>query len=195
MGLLSNLRSKTLGKLSELSTVTTTTSGIGKEDFMDWTAMTEKQGGYFSALTLARNLSGAALTFRCRPNDPAMLFCLSISKKSDKHLFDKGVMYKIRIQFDDSIVIYAHLNAYKEKHAVILGVADQLMEHLHDSTSLKIEFIGKGNKKVTTKFSLKGAASAIDATIARSEEDKEETVPWFLATGTMPEMEAQNQDS
>lgn len=189
MGLLNNLRNKTIGRLSELSTVTTT-SGTEKEMFRDWVAMTEEQGGYFSAFTMSKNLAGAALAFRCRPDDPARLFCLSISRKSDKHLFDMNGMYKARIQFDNSIVIYAHLNAYKEKHAIILGVADQLMEHLNDSSSLKIEFIGKGKKKFTARFSLKGAADAVNATMARREIDSDDIAPWFLRTGSLPAMPA-----
>jgi hypothetical protein len=163
MGLLNNVFQNKLSQYSD----TSTTSGVGKEHFDDWAAMTEEQQGYFSALTMSKNIRGAALSFRCRSKDYLEIFTLSISGKSDKYFFEKGKKYKVRLHFGNSIIIYASLQAYKEKHAVITDISDEFLENLFDSESLKIEFHGEGNKIVTAKFSLKGARRAIESSIER----------------------------
>jgi hypothetical protein len=182
MGFLNNIKSIGLGKLAELSSMSvhSTTSGIGKDTYQDWHAMTSAQRGYFSALTMARNLQGAALTFRCRPNDPQHILSLSISKKSDKQLFEENKTYKVRMEFSNTIILYGHLNAYKEKHAMILGVSSEFMENITDSSWVKLQFVGAGGKKFTTRFSLNGAQKAIEAVIARADEEQQQDSPWFL---------------
>jgi hypothetical protein len=163
MGLLSNILHNKLSQFSD----TSTTSGVGKEHFDDWTAMTEEQQGYYSALTMSKNISGAALSFRCRSKDHMEMFTLSMSGKSDKYFFEKNKNYKVRLHFGNSIIIYTSLHAYKEKHAVIADVTDEFLENLFDSKSLEIEFSGEGSKKVAVKFSLKGATRAIESSIER----------------------------
>ena len=108
----------------------------------------------------------------------------SIELSNYEKLFDENKTYKVRLQFSNSIVLYGHLNAYKEKHAMILGVADQMMENIAESAWIKIEFVGVGGKKFTTKFSLRGAMDAIEAVIARANQDKPEENPWFLSAST-----------
>lgn len=178
MRLLNNLRFNKLVRHSESST----TSGVGKEEFMDWSAMTQEQSGYYSALTMSRNLQGAGLTFRCRIKDPLKMFTLSMSGKNDKHLFEIGKKYKIRLQFDNTIIIYAYMHAYKQKHATIFDISDKLIENMVDSKSLKLEFIGQQEKKIITKFSLKGASSAIESVIARCDVHKAQFSTCFLCT-------------
>ena len=158
MGLLNKVFHLKSSQYSDSST----TSGVGKEHFDDWTAMTEEQRGYFSALTMSKNISGAALSFRCRSKDRLEMFTLSISGKSKKHTFEKGRRYKVRLRFGNSIIIYASLHAYEEKHAVIADVTDEFLENLFDSKSIEIEFYDEETKKVSIHFSLKGAASAIE---------------------------------
>lgn len=178
MGLLNRLCLNKLARHSESST----TSGVGKEEFMDWSAMTQEQKGYYSALTMSRNLHGAGLTFRCRINDPLKIFTLSMSGKKNKHLFEVGKRYKLRLQFDSTIIMYAYLHAYKHKHATIVDVSEEFLENILDSECLKIQFIGERGKKITTKFSLKGASSAIESVIARSNEHKLRISSWFMST-------------
>ena len=48
MGLLNNLHFRKLAGQSE----SITTSGVGKEEFLDWSATTQEQRGYYSALTM-----------------------------------------------------------------------------------------------------------------------------------------------
>jgi len=163
MGLLSNVFHNTLSQYSDSST----TSGVGKEHFEDWAAMTEEQGGFYSALTMSKNIRGAALSFRCRSKDRIEMFTLSISGKSNKYFFEKDRKYKVRLQFDNSIIIYASLQAYKEKHAVLADISDEFLENLFDSEGLEFEFRGEGNKKIAVKFSLKGATRAIESSIER----------------------------
>ena len=163
MGLLNNVFHKKLSQYSDSST----TSGVGKELFDDWAAMTEEQQGYFSALTMSKNIRGAALSFRCRSKDHLEMFTLSMSGKSNKYFFEKDKIYKARLHFDNSIIIYASLHAYKEKHAVIADISDEFLENLFDSERLDIEFNGEDNKKVAVKFSLKGAGPAIESSIER----------------------------
>lgn len=166
MGLLSSLRNTKLTRLSG----STTTSGVGKEEFLDWAAMTEEQQGYYSALTMCKNLRGAGLTFRLRTQDRIKMFTLSLSGKTDKYFFEMHKKYKIRLQFDNSVMMYAYLHAYEQRHATIIDISDEFLENVSDSQSLEIEFVGESGKKVTTKFSLKGASSAIESTIARCNE-------------------------
>lgn len=177
MGLLRKIRNKGLTQLSE----STTTSGIGKQEFMDWAAMTEEQSGYYSALTMSRNLRGAGLTFRCKSRDASKKFTLSMSGSRDKYFFKIDKNYRIRLQFDNSVILYANLHAYKQKHATILDVSEDLLENIFDSKKLKIEFIGESNKKVTIYFSLKGASSAIESVIARCGDQKSQVNTWFTS--------------
>lgn len=178
MRLLNNLRFNKLVRHSESST----TSGVGKEEFMDWSAMTQEQSGYYSALTMSRNLQGAGLTFRCRIKDPLKMFTLSMSGRNDQYLFEIGKRYKLRLQFDNSIVLYTYMHAYKQKHATIVDVSGRFLENILDSQNVKIEFIGERGNKITTKFSLKGASSAIESVIARSNEHKLQINSWFMST-------------
>ena len=178
MGLLNNLRFRKLARQSESST----TSGVGKEEFLDWSAMTQEQKGYYSALTMSKNLHGAGLTFRCRTSDPLKMFTLSMSGKNNNYLFAIDKRYKIRLQFDNAIVMYAYMHAYKQKHASIVDISEQFLENIYDSQNLKIEFIGESGKKITTKFSLKGASSAIESAIARSKEHQMQISSWFMST-------------
>ena len=178
MGLLNKLYFRKLARQSESST----TSGVGKEEFLDWSAMTQEQRGYYSALTMSKNLHGSALTFRCRISDPLKMFSLSMSGKNDKYLFAIDKRYKIRLQFDNTIVMYAYLHAYKQKHATIVDITENFLENIRDSQSLKIEFIGQSGKKITTKFSLKGASSAIESVIARSKEQQLKICSWLMST-------------
>lgn len=163
MSLLNNILHFKSSQYSDSST----TSGIGKEHFDDWVAMTEEQQGYFSALTMSKNTRGAALSFRCRSKDRLEMFTLSMSGKSDQFIFEKDRHYKARLHFDNSIIMYASLHAYKEKHAVIADVTDELLGNLFDSKGIKIEFYGEGNKKIDVLFSLKGATPAIESSIER----------------------------
>jgi len=178
MGLLNNLRFKKLARQSESST----TSGVGKQEFLDWSAMTEEQRGYYSALTMSKNLHGAGLTFRCRISDPLKMFTLSMSGKNDKHLFAIDKRYKIRLQFDNTIIMYAYLHAYKHKHATIVDISENFLENIYESQSLKIEYIGESGKKITTRFSLKGASTAIESVLARSKEHQMQISTWFMNT-------------
>ena len=180
MGLLNNLRFRKLARQSESST----TSGVGKEEFLDWSAMTQEQRGYYSALTMSRNLHGAGLTFRCRISDPLKMFTLSMSGKNDKYLFAIDKRYKIRVQFDNAIIMYAHLHAYKQKHATIVDLSEKFLENIYDSESLKIEYIGERGKKIKTTFSLRGASTAIDSVIARSKEHQMQISSWFMSTAS-----------
>ena len=177
MGLLRNLRNKSLIRQPE----STTTSGVGKEEFMDWAAMIEEQLGYYSALTMSRNLRGAGLTFRCRSQDQFEVFTLSMSGQTDKYHFETDKKYKTRFQFDNSVILYAYLHAYKQEHAIIIDVSDDFLENIYDSQNLKIEFTGEGGKKVAVKFSLKGASSAIKSTIERGNEQKSQVSSSLLA--------------
>lgn len=163
MGLLNNVLHFKSSQFSDSST----SSGIGKEHFDDWTAMTEEQQGYFSALTMSKNTRGAALSFRCRSKDHLEMFTLSMSGKSHKYIFEKDKQYKARLHFDNSIIMYASLHAYKMKHAVIADVTDEFLENLFDSNSIKIEFYGEDSKKTAVLFSLKGATPAIKSSIER----------------------------
>ncbi len=70
----------------------------------------------------------------------------------------------------------------EQKHATIVDVSDELLENIFDSNRLKIEFISESGKKVTTKFSLKGASSAIESAIARCNEHRSQTSTWHLST-------------
>ncbi|MFV1975917.1 MAG: hypothetical protein ACC651_09225 [Candidatus Scalindua sp.] len=178
MGILNNFLNNRLTRFSESST----TSGIGKEEFMDWSAMTQEQGGYFSALTMSRNLRGAALSFRCKPNSPKKIFTLSMSGESDKYLFETNKRYKVRLQFGNMVVLYATLHAYKPKHATIVDISEKFIENMSDSQRLKIEFVGEDGKNISVKFSLKGAASSIDSTIERSNEHKIQINSWLMST-------------
>ena len=169
MGLLSFVRDKKIATLSQ-----STTSGVGKDVYTDWVAMTEEQGGYYSALTMSKNLYGAGLTFRCKTSDQKKMICLSISEKADKYFFELGKRYKLRLQFDNSIVLYAYMRAYKQRHATIIDISDEFIHNLFDSENLKIQYIGDNGKKITMKFSLKGSHSAIASSIARAKQQKEE---------------------
>jgi hypothetical protein len=178
MRLLDKLLNKGLSRNSESST----TSGVGKQEFMDWATMTQQQRGYFSALTMSRDLRGAGLTFRVKAQNLQKMFTLSMPGKTDESVFLANKRYKIRLQFDNAVIMYAHLHAYKHKHATIVDVSDDFLENVIDSQKLKIEFIGETGKKITTKFSLKGAASAIQSAIARCNEEKAQINTWFLST-------------
>jgi hypothetical protein len=147
-----------------------TTSGIGKDIFEDWASMTEDQGGFFSAYTMSRNLQGTALAFRCRTTDKDQMLHLSYSSKMLKYHFKPGKRYKVRFQFSNSIVLYAYMYAYKERHAKILNIADEFIQNIFDSEHLKLQYLNDNNKKVTIKFSLKGALPAINVTISRTED-------------------------
>jgi hypothetical protein len=116
MGLLNNILNFKSSQYSDAST----TSGIGKEQFDDWAAMTEEQRGYFSALTMSKNIRGAALSFRCRAKDKLEMFTLSMSGKSNHFIFEKGRHYKARLHFENSIILYASLHAYKENMQLLL---------------------------------------------------------------------------
>ena len=166
MGLLNNLHFRKLAGQSE----SITTSGVGKEEFLDWSATTQEQRGYYSALTMSKNLHGAGLTFRCRISDTLKMLTLSMSGKNDNYLFAVNRRYKIRVQFDNTIIMYAYLRAYKQKHATIVDLSEEFLETIYDSQSLKVEYIGERGKKITTKFSLIGASVAIESVIARCKE-------------------------
>ncbi len=176
MGLLSYLRDRKTEHLSQ-----STVSGIGKEMHEDWAAMTEIQGGYYSALTMSKNIHGAGLTFRCKAKEGRKIISLSISEKTDKYFFELGKRYKIRLQFDNSIVIYAYMHAYKHRHACIEDITEEFTHNLFDSEHLKLQYLGDNKKKVTMKFSLKGSNSAINATIARAENYSDEPPVDFLS--------------
>ncbi len=179
MGLLNNLLNiKRRSGHSESSTP----SGIGKEEFLDWAAVTQGQKGCYSALTIAKNLKGAGLTFRCKTNSPQKIFTLSLSGKSESYLFEINRKYKIRLKFDNTVVLYAYLHAYRTKHATIIGISDKIIENMSDSQSLKIDFISQTGKNITTKFSLKGASVAINSAIARSNEEKVQICSWLMST-------------
>lgn len=172
MGLLSYLHVRKIARLSQ-----STTSGIGKDLYDDWAAMTEEQGGYYSALTMSKNLRGAGLTFRCKARDQQKIICLSISEKTDKYFFVPGKRYKLRLQFKNSIVLYAYMHAYQQRHATLIDISDDFIHNIIDSENLKLQYLGDNEKKITMKFSLKGSALAINATIARANEHKEEINP------------------
>jgi len=178
MGILNNFLNIRPARHSESST----TSGVGKEEFMDWAAMTQEQRGYYSALTMSKDLRGAGLTFRCKTNSPKIKFTLSMPGELDKYIFETNKKYKIRLQFDNMVVLYAYIHAYKQKHATFIDISDKFFENMSDSQSLRIEFIGEGGKKITTKFSLKGASSAIESAIARCNEQKIQLCSWFMST-------------
>ncbi len=176
MGLLSYLRDKKTAHLTQ-----STVSGIGKEMHEDWAAMTEIQGGYYSALTMSKNIHGAGLTFRCRAKDQLKIISLSISEKTDKYFFELGKRYKIRLQFDNSIVLYAYMFAYKHRHASIENITEDFIHNLFDSENLKLQYLGDNKKKVTMKFSLKGSHSAINATATRAKDHTDEPPVDFLS--------------
>ena len=177
MGLLSYLRDKKTAHLSQ-----STVSGIGKEMHADWAAMTEIQGDFYSALTMSKNIHGAGLTFRCKAKEvDRKIISLSISEKADKYYFELGKRYKIRLQFDNSIVIYAYMFAYKHRHASIEAITEEFIHNLFDSENLKLQYLGDNKKKVTMKFSLKGSNSAINATVVRAENHTDEPPVDFLS--------------
>jgi len=176
MGLLSYLRDRKTEHLSQ-----STVSGVGKEMFADWAAMTEVQGGYYSALTMSKNIHGAGLTFRCKAKEDRKIISLSISEKTDKYFFELGKKYKIRLQFDNSIVIYAYMFAYKHRHASIEDITEEFIHNLFDSENLKLQYLGDNKKKVTMKFSLKGSTAAINATIARAKDHSDGPPVDFLS--------------
>jgi len=180
MGIINNLLFNRLTQFSESNT----SSGIGKEEHLDWSAMTEAQQGYYSALTMSRNLHGAALSFRCKPDSPNRAFTLSMLGESDKYYFKTNKRYKIRLQFDNMVVIYAHINAYKPKHATILDISDKFFDNIADSQGLKVEFTGENEKKISMKFSLKGAFSAIKSTMERANKDQLQVNFWLLSTSS-----------
>ena len=169
MGLLSYLRDKKSASLMYQST----TSGIGKDLYDDWAAMTEAQGGYYSALTMSKNLQGVGLTFRCRPSDQLKVLSLSIAEKADKYYFEPGKRYKVRLQFDNSIVLYGYMHAYKQRHVTIDNIVDDFIHNLFDSENLKLQYLGDNGKKITVKFSLKGSTPAINSSIARAKQHEE----------------------
>ena len=169
MGLLSFVRDKKIATLSQ-----STASGVGKDVYTDWVAMTEEQGGYYSALTLSKNLYGAGLIFRCKTSDQKKMICLSISDKAEKYFFWPGKRYKVRVQFENSIVIYAYMRAYKQRHATIVDIMDDFIHNIFDSEKLKLQYLGDNGKKITMKFSLKGSTAAINSTIVRAKQHKEE---------------------
>ncbi|MEA1888543.1 MAG: hypothetical protein U9N50_02005 [Pseudomonadota bacterium] len=168
MGLLSFLRDKKTAQLSQ-----STVSGVGKDLFDDWAAMTEEQGGHYSALTMSKNVHGVGLTFRCRTRDMQKMISLCISEKADKYFFELGKKYKVRLQFENSIVIYAYMRAYKQRHATIVDIMDEFIHNIFDSDKLKLQYLGDNGKKITMKFSLKGSTPAINSTIARTRQQKE----------------------
>ena len=87
-----------------------------------------------------------------------------------KYFFQPGKRYKVRFQFSNSIVLYAYMFAYKDRHAHIINVVDDFMQNLFDSEQLKMQYLNDSNKKVTIKFSLKGATPAINITTSRAED-------------------------
>ena len=176
MGLLDYLRDKKTAHLSQ-----STVSGVGKEIHADWAAMTEIQGGFYSALTRSKTIHGAGLTNRCKAKEDRKVISLSISEKTDKYYFELGKRYKIRLQFDNSIVIYAHMFAYKHRHASIEAITEEFIHNLFDSGNLKLQYLGDNKKKVTMKFSLIGSNSAINSTIARAEKHSDEPPVDFLS--------------
>ncbi|MFW2439948.1 MAG: hypothetical protein ACN4GR_11305 [Arenicellales bacterium] len=169
MGLLSYVRDKRIASLSQ-----STASGVGKDVYTDWVAITEEQGGYYSALTISKTLHGVGLAFRCKTSDQKKMICLSISDKAEKYFFRPGNRYKIRVQFENSIVIYTYMRAYKQRHATIIDIMDDFTHNIFDSEKLKLQYLGDSGKKITMKFSLKGSAAAINSTIARAKQHKEE---------------------
>jgi len=177
MGLLSFLRDRKEEHLSQ-----STVSGVGKDIHEDWAAMTEVQGGFYSALTMSKNIHGAGLTFRCKANDERKIISLSISEKTEKYFFELGKKYKIRLQFDNSIVIYAYMFAYKHRHASIEDITEDFIHNLFDSENLKLQYLGDNKKKVTMKFSLKGSTAAINATIKRAKDHSDEPPVDFLSS-------------
>ena len=176
MGLLNYLRDKKASHLSQ-----STVSGIGKESHINWAAMTEEQGGFYSALTMSKNIHGAGLTFRCKTKEDQKMFSLSISEKTDKYFFELGKRYKIRLQFDNSIVLYAYMFAYKHRHASIEDITEDFIHNLFDSENLKLQYLNDNKKKVTMKFSLKGSTSAINATVMRAKNHTDEPPVDFLS--------------
>ena len=168
MGLLSYLRDKKTANMSQ-----STTSGIGKDLYDDWAAMTEEQGGYYSALTMSKNLGGVGLTFRCRPKDQVKMLSLSIAEKANKYYFEPGKRYKVRLQFDNSIVLYGYMHAYKQRHVTIVDIVDDFIHNLFDSENLRLQYLGDNGKKITVKFSLKGSTPAINSSIARAKQHEE----------------------
>ena len=86
------------------------------------------------------------------------------------------------MQFDNTIIMYAYLHAYKYKHASIVDISEKFLENIYDSQNLKIEYIAESGKKVTTNFSLKGASTAIESAIARSKEHQMQISSWFMST-------------
>lgn len=173
MGLLSYLRDKKTENLMTQST----TSGIGKDLYDDWAAMTEAQGGYYSALTMSKNLQGIGLTFRCRPSDQLKVLSLSIAEKAAKYYFEPGKRYKVRLQFDNSIVLYGYMHAYKQRHVTIDNIVDDFIHNLFDSENLKLQYLGDNGKKITVKFSLKGSTPAINSSVARAKQHEETVNP------------------
>jgi hypothetical protein len=176
MGLLSYLRDKKTAHLSQ-----STVSGVGKEMHEDWAAMTEQQGGFYSALTMSKNIHGAGLTFRCKSKDQSKLFCLSISEKTEKRFFELGKRYKVRLQFDNSIVLYAYMFAYKHRHASFEDITEDFIHNLFDSENLRLQYLDDNKKKVTMKFSLKGSHSAINTTSTRAKDHTDEPDVDFLS--------------
>ena len=168
MGLLSYVRDKRMASLSQ-----STASGVGKDVYSDWVAITEEQGGYYSALTMSKNLHGVGLAFRCRTRDLQKKICLSISEKSDKYFFRVGKRYKVRLQFENSIVIYVYMHAYQQKHATIDHLMDDFIHNVFDSESLKLQYLGDRGKIITMKFSLKGSTPAIKSTLASAKQHNE----------------------
>jgi hypothetical protein len=71
------------------------------------------------------------------------------------------------LKFSNSVVLYAKLHAYKERHAIILGVNEGILENLADSEKLCLEFVAENEKKYTLKFSLTGAPEAINSATSR----------------------------
>jgi hypothetical protein len=165
-----------------------TSSGVGKDVYDDWQAMTEIQGGFFSAMTMARNLPGTALAFRCRAKDLEQMLHLSYSDKMQKYFFELGKRYKVRMQFSNSIVLYTYMYAYKQRHGTILNITDEFTHNLFDSEHLKLQYLADNNKKITLKFSLKGAKPAVNSTTARTRDNlKDEQIKEMKEAGEMKE--------
>ena len=176
MGLLNYFKDRKDANLSQ-----STVSGVGKEMHADWAAMTEQQGGFYSALTMSKNIHGAGLTFRCKTKDQSKKISLSISEKTEKYYFELGKRYKVRLQFDNSIVLYAYMFAYKHRHASIEDITEDFTHNLFDSENLKLQYLGDNKKKVTMKFSLKGSNTAINATTTRAKNHSDEPPVDFLS--------------
>ena len=169
MGLLRYLKDR---KEESSSMSRSTTSGVGKDIHLSWAAMTEEQGGFFSALTMAKNLHGAGLAFRCKSNDLQKKLNISFSEKMQQYHFNVQKRYKVRFQFSNSIVLYAYMFPYTPRHAYIHDIVDEFVHNLFDSDNLELQYIGDNKKKVTMKFSLKGSRPAINATITRATEQQ-----------------------